>query len=171
MCVAQTACTALYSALICRSRRSSSGDDRPWSTWTPKVSVKPLPRCEDTKCLCLSQSLVFVHILQFVLSVRNSDSAQSVEYVCGMSSDTNRHNGGDPQTSGHLLLQALRAVNTIRVSTVMPLGLNRYQQQIGQWIAAELESTQLLSLCLKKLKALNKVSQWGYTYRKKTADH
>jgi hypothetical protein len=38
------------------------------------------------------------------------------------------------------------------------LFINRYQQQIGQWIVAALESRELLSLCLKKLKALNKVN-------------
>jgi nonsense-mediated mRNA decay protein 3 len=38
------------------------------------------------------------------------------------------------------------------------LFINRYQQQIGQWIVAALESRELLSLCLKKLKALNRVN-------------
>jgi len=33
-----------------------------------------------------------------------------------------------------------------------------YQQQVGQWVIAELESRELLSLCLKKLKGLNRVN-------------
>lgn len=36
-------------------------------------------------------------------------------------------------------------------------GCERYQQDQGKWIRAELESNELLTLCLKKLKGLNKV--------------
>lgn len=41
---------------------------------------------------------------------------------------------------------------------------NRYQQLQGQWIAAALESRELLSLCLKKLKGLNKVLRLTLKY-------
>ncbi|CAG2162212.1 unnamed protein product [Oppiella nova] len=40
----------------------------------------------------------------------------------------------------------------------------RYQQQMGQWIGADLESSQLMSFCLKKLKSLNKVNLVDATF-------
>lgn len=40
----------------------------------------------------------------------------------------------------------------------------RYQQAIGQWVVAELESRELLALCLKKLKGLNRVNLIDATF-------
>lgn len=43
-------------------------------------------------------------------------------------------------------------------------GCERYQQDQGKWIKAELESQELLTLCLKKLKGLNKVELIDATF-------
>lgn len=43
-------------------------------------------------------------------------------------------------------------------------GCERYQQAVGQWVVAELESRELLALCLKKLKGLNRVNLIDATF-------